>query len=58
MKNPKSDQEIENNPFLHLGYGMNSYLDVIKELMWMTLVVSLIMLPIMLSFSSYSALEK
>ena len=27
---PKSDLRLEEDPFLHLGYGMNSYLEIIK----------------------------
>lgn len=30
MKIPKSDIAIENDPFLLLGYGMNSYFEIIK----------------------------
>lgn len=58
MKVPKSDIEIEANPFLQLGYGMNSYLDIIVELMCMAALCSIVSVPLMMAFSSFSALEK
>ena len=36
---------------------MNSYLDVIYELMIMTILISLVMVPLMFSFAKFSALE-
>jgi len=54
---PKSDLRIEEDPFLLLGYGMNSYLQVMIELIILTGLFSLVTIPLMLSFSSFNALE-
>jgi hypothetical protein len=54
---PKSDERIEEDPFLLLGYGMNSYFQVMVELMWMVGIITLVLAPIMFTFSSFNALE-
>jgi len=53
---PKSDQLIEDDPFLLLGYGMNSYFQVMVELMWMVGIITLVLAPIMMTFASFDAL--
>ena len=45
---PKSDLRIEEDPFLLLGYGMNSYLQVMIQLMIITGLISLVTIPLML----------
>ena len=54
---PKSDQRIEDDPFLLLGYGMNSYFEIMVQLMIMVGLVSLVTIPLQLKFASFSALE-
>lgn len=54
---PKSDLQIEENPFLLLGYGMNSYFQVMVELMVMVGLISLVTIPLMGTFASFTALE-
>ena len=54
---PKAELRIEENPFLLLGYGMNSYLTVMVELMVLTGLISLVTIPLMLTFASFNALE-
>lgn len=54
---PKSELRAEQNPFLLLGYGMNSYLQVMLELMVMTGLISLVTIPLMMTFASFNALE-
>ena len=54
---PKSDLLVEEDPYLQLGYGMNSYFEVMVQLMIMVGLVSLVTIPLMLKFSSFNALE-
>ena len=54
---PKSDLRIEEDPFLLLGYGMNSYFQVMVELMVMVGLISLVTIPLMGTFASFNALE-
>ena len=55
---PKSDQRIADNPFLLIGYGMNSYLQIMVELMIMVGLISLVTIPLMMTLSSFGALEQ
>jgi len=54
---PKSDLRLEEDPFLLLGYGMNSYFQVMVELMIMVGLISLVTIPLMGTFASFDALE-
>ena len=54
---PKSDLRFEENPFLHLGYAVNSYFDIIWQLIVMIGLICCISVPLMLSFADYTALE-
>ena len=54
---PKSDIQIEEDPFLLLGYGMNSYLQVMVELMCLSGLISIVTIPLMMTFAGYGALE-
>jgi len=40
MKIPKSDLQLEEDPYLRLGYGMNSYFDVVISLFSMMVFIS------------------
>ena len=55
---PKSDQRIEDDPFLLLGYGMNSYFEIMVQLMIMVGLISLVTIPLMMTLSSFGALEQ
>ena len=57
MKVRKSEQKIEEDPFLLLGYGLNSYFAVVVQLMVMMGLVMLISIPLMMIYSSYDDLE-
>lgn len=54
---PKAELRIEENPFLLLGYGMNSYLSIMLELMVLTGIISLVTIPLMMTFASFNALQ-
>ena len=51
MKVSKSDERIEQDPYLLLGYGMNSYFEIMLGLMCMMFVVTLFAVPLMYRFS-------
>ena len=54
MKVPKSEED----PFIILGYGFNSYFSVLVELMVMMGVIMLISIPLMMLFASYDDLKQ
>lgn len=56
LKVSKSDERIEQDPYLLLGYGMNSYFEIMLSLMCMMLIVAIFAVPLMLHFSQFSAL--
>ena len=56
LKVPKSDERIDANPFLLLGYGMNSYFDIMFELMIMVGLISVVTIPLMMTFAKFDAL--
>ena len=49
---PESELNLEKDPYLILGYGVNAYLYLLWELARMFMVVSVIAIPI---FAIYSA---
>ena len=58
LHNSKTDQLLEEDPFLMLGYGMNSYFDVMKQLMGMFAVTTLFLAPVMWYLSRFDALAQ
>ena len=56
LKNSSSDERIEKNPYLLLGYGLNSYFSIMLNLMCMMLVISIFAVPLMLNFAQFDAL--
>ena len=56
MKNSKSDEQIDEDPYLLLGFGMNSYFNIMLNLMFMMLIASCFGVALMSRFSEYSAL--
>ena len=57
MKFRRSEQQIEDNPFMLLGYGLNSYFAVVVQMMVMMGLVMLISLPLMMIYASYDDLK-
>jgi len=51
IKMPKSDRIIEEDPFLLLGFGVNSYFDIMLELMKMNLMITLFLVPMYYCYS-------
>ena len=58
MKISKSDERIEKDPYLLLGYGLNSYFEIMISLMKMMIFVSIFAVALMSRFSQFSALSK
>ena len=46
IKVPESELELEEEPFLMLGYGINSYFDILKQLMNMFIVITIVLCPV------------
>ena len=57
LKISKSDAQLEDDPYLALGFGFNSYFDVMVQLMMMSAIISVLMLPIMFQYSQYEYLK-
>ena len=57
MKFIRKEQQIEDNPFMLLGYGLNSYFAVVVQMMVMMGLVMLISLPLMMIYASYDDLK-
>ena len=51
VKIPKSHREVQEDPFLLLGFGVNNYFDIMKSLMWMFSMISIFMLPLMFKYA-------
>ena len=56
MTVPKSDLMLEEDPFLMLGFGLNSYFQVVIQLLVMVCFITLFILPLLWIFSSYDNL--
>ena len=56
MKVSKADELIEQDPYLLLGYGMNSYFEIMLSLMCMMIFVAMFAIPLLVHFSKFSAL--
>jgi hypothetical protein len=51
MKVPKSEREIQKDPFLILGYGVNAFFDILFSLCVMFCCISIFALPIFYTYS-------
>ena len=51
---PEADEKVAGNPFLLLGYGDNSYFNVLIYMMRMFMFITLFYLPVMVIYSSNS----
>ena len=52
LKIPKSDKKVDKNLFLLLGYGVNSYFEVLKQLMNMFTFISIVFIPVFMIYAS------
>jgi len=58
MKVPMSEQRLLDDPYLRLGYGMHSYFNVLLQLMCMMMIIMILSIPLMMTYSSFDALNK
>lgn len=58
MSTPKSDLRLEADPFLMLGYGMNSYFAVVVQLMIAMAIITVATLPLIGIYASYDDLAQ
>lgn len=54
----KSDQILDEDPYLMLGFGINSYFEIITQLMCMFAIITVIFVPIAWQNSQFGALEQ
>jgi len=57
LKIPKSDEMIQDDPFLVLGYGVNAYFDMLSSLSLMFLTITLFCIPVFYLYGSHYAFE-
>lgn len=60
MKVPRSEDDLIENPFLILGYGINAYFDMMRELSNMFVAITLFFIPVYMWYKGNPAhaLEK
>lgn len=44
---PSSEEALNEDPFLILGYGINAYFEIISSLFWMMTVISIVFIPVL-----------
>ena len=54
IKIPKAEKDIEDEPFVMLGYGVNAYFNILKYLGIMFFMISLFSIPIYTIYSGNS----
>ena len=54
----KRNKRLEADPFLHLGQGINLYLTLVSQLMFMMAVITCTMLPLMYAISQFNVSEQ
>jgi hypothetical protein len=48
------DHEADEDPFLVLGYGVNSYFEILSSLFWMMSLISIVFFPVLIVYASNS----
>ena len=54
MPNLKSDLVMEKDPYLLLGFGINSYFEIMLQLFYFMLLISCLAIPLMAYFATFS----
>jgi len=49
-KIPENEQESDANPFLRAGYGVNSFFDIMKRLIFMFIGITIVIFPVMVMY--------
>jgi len=55
VKMPKSDIEINDDPFLLLGYGINAFFELMQSLMYMLICITIFCIPLYLCYATNDA---
>ena len=48
----KSEAQVQEDPFLMLGYGVNAYFDIMYSLVFMFLVITVACIPMYYSYAN------
>lgn len=56
IRMPKSETQLVNEPFLRLGYGVNSYFDIMLSIFYMFSFISLVCIPMFYCYSTNEAM--
>lgn len=51
LKMPKTELELIKEPFLRLGYGVNSYFDIMLQIFYLFSFISVVCIPIFYCYS-------
>ena len=51
LKQPKSEEVLEEDPFLYLGYGVNAYFGVMMHMVRMFACITIFVLPMLYIYS-------
>jgi hypothetical protein len=55
LEAPESDQQIAEDPFLLLGYGINAFFDLLSSLSTMFVWITIFFIPLFYIYSSHEA---
>ena len=55
LKIPKSELELQKEPFLRLGYGVNSYFDILLQIFYLMSFISVVVFPLFYFYSTCDA---
>jgi hypothetical protein len=55
IRMPKSETQLQKEPFLMLGYGVNAYFDIMLSIFYMFVFISLVCIPIFYCYSQNDA---
>lgn len=58
MHMPENDEEVQKDPFLLLGYGINSFFEMMMQLFWLAVFITIFFTPLMIEFSQWNGLAK
>jgi hypothetical protein len=47
---PENERESDANPFLRVGYGVNSFFDIMKRLIYMLIGITIVIFPVMVIY--------
>ena len=54
---PENDRDVAEDPFILLGYGINSFFDLMSQLFWFAIFVTIFFIPLMTEFYNQKGLK-